>query len=484
MKRFALIAAVAAAALSLAPAASAKEVTELAVCGPDACNQLPKDALGLFTNGPGGTGPTRSGAAPQSYYTLRFGMGENGRTLGREEGVYFLPAAGMTRARGDGIVTEPFTALTAPQLRVLRNAARGLRPFATPAIRSIRIRGYKSAEPEAYLPLLSTLQPRPIPANAGETTRFAITWRDENPWSTDYAFGYLARVDILCRNDGCFAVPQPLAARLEREAAGFSPVAVDSFPWTTIVAATGAGATGLLAIALLLAARRRRTRRLALAAASMVAMALALAGVAAAKEVTSAALCGPDACAKLAKAKAKLFLKELHGEGEAVSSGAKLESWYRVRLGVGADETSGEQFFVYAYYLPRAGLIRVMGDGRTVEPYLRPSQAELEALRGVEGKVKPFARPQPTVTVTGRRVASAAPYTDLLGPLQARPIPAKTGKSTTIRFAWRLRSPWSSETSLTYFARVDLVCRTDGCFAVPAGVAADVERGLRAVRRR
>lgn len=69
-------------------------------------------------------------------------------------------------------------------------------------------------------------------------------------------------------------------------------------------------------------------------------------------------------------------------------------------------------------------------------------------------------------------------YPALLGPVPARPLPAGTGRSTTISLAWPRSTPWSDETSLSYFAAVNLVCRSDGCYGVPTLVAADVERDL------
>jgi hypothetical protein len=203
---------------------------------------------------------------------------------------------------------------------------------------------------------------------------------------------------------------------------------------------------------------------------------LALTPAASAKEITSAKLCGQEGCATIPKAKASLFLQQLHGEGEGVSTGQTVESYYVLRLGVGRDNR-GKEIIFDVFYLPTANVLRITGDGRWNEPWMRVTDAQAAALRALAPKVAPYAKPRPAVTVGKTRVG-ATPYLGLVGPLQARPIPARTGKSTTIALRWPKGTPWSQETSLVYFAAVNLVCRNDGCYGVPGAVAADVERDL------
>lgn len=262
MKNLMLVVVAAAGALALAPAASAKEMTSLAVCGQSACHSVPKSELKAFGNGPGGSGEALAGAAVEPYYVLRFGMGENGREFGVDDGVYFLPRARATRTKGDGRVVEPSTQLTPAQFAVLSTAARNLAPFPAPALASVRIGGRASVDPAAYLALLAPLELTTIPEAAGRSLMIDVRWRAANPWSSERYVNYLPRVNVLCRSDGCFKLPGGLADRLRREAAGLSPVPADTFPWTPLLAALAGAALAAGALGLVLA-RRRHSRRLA-----------------------------------------------------------------------------------------------------------------------------------------------------------------------------------------------------------------------------
>jgi hypothetical protein len=128
-------AAVAGAALALAPAAGAKEIKEAQICGADGCTTVNDegDRALLVSGGPPRTPPT---AAP--FYAVRITMDEGGEQAGRFEAAA-VPRKGALRG-GDGTWMQ----MPAVMARVVERYAAGHRPY--PAA---RLAGAAPAAPPA-----------------------------------------------------------------------------------------------------------------------------------------------------------------------------------------------------------------------------------------------------------------------------------------------------------------------------------------------
>jgi hypothetical protein len=131
MRRLVLLAF--AALLALPPAAGAKQVGGLTVCGRDGCHEVTaKAALKGFMSGYETLSPEKA----EPFYAVRVAMMHDGERAGGWK-VRYLPAAGLIVAQADygkKIWTRP-AGVTA---RALRRAARGLEPYPAAKLGPVR----------------------------------------------------------------------------------------------------------------------------------------------------------------------------------------------------------------------------------------------------------------------------------------------------------------------------------------------------------
>ncbi|MFN2466791.1 MAG: hypothetical protein ABR521_01460 [Gaiellaceae bacterium] len=244
------LAIMAAAALALPQLAPAKEITSLQVCGASGCAAVAKAKAKDFYSDGGEQAPEARVPAVGAYYVVKVGFGDGTRTLATHR--VYVPASGLG-LKADG----PWTALTAAQRAALDSV--DVEPFPAPRLQRVEIAGRVSADPNAYLGVIGRSQTQ-IPKAVGSPLQVTFHWRgSQHPWAEIGYLNYLPRADVLFGPVGWVDVSGELATRLEREAAGLSPLPPGSgFPWRPMSLAAGGLAFGLTGLAWLLRSRRRR----------------------------------------------------------------------------------------------------------------------------------------------------------------------------------------------------------------------------------
>jgi hypothetical protein len=151
-------------ALALAPAAAAKEVSKVEVCGTSGCTSIPRDDLGAFMDGGLPADPPAHAAR---WYTIRYtispGKGEDMKPFKFRNA--YVPGANLLRERGEGSKfgwSEPSAAF----VRAVRPAIREVTAF--PAA---RLRGL-----DAKLPDVAVTETVPAPADPPAATGDSTPW--------------------------------------------------------------------------------------------------------------------------------------------------------------------------------------------------------------------------------------------------------------------------------------------------------------------
>jgi hypothetical protein len=129
-----LSALVACAAIALAPAAGAKDLTEALACGESGCAALERGDNGdglIQLRGP--SGPLTQPPALAAYYTLNFAFGrrsQNGPSA--HFTTLYVPSSNLVAANGRYPGEVEWFSISGAVLEKVRNAVRELQPFAAP----------------------------------------------------------------------------------------------------------------------------------------------------------------------------------------------------------------------------------------------------------------------------------------------------------------------------------------------------------------
>ena len=249
MKR--LVFAFALLALLAVPApAMAKELTNVSVCGPDACAAITGET-NLHNFGTGGE-PDGSVPAPAPFYEIRFTVDAEGES--HQWSSWYVPSAKRLASVDErtGVAWAP---IDEPRLAVL---ARSLKPFARPEINSVTIGTRKVTDnPASYLRLFTVESDgEAVPQGLADWEPVVFQAKGETPWTLDQtSLFYSPSNGMLQRGIEIVKLPGGMATDIR---SGDSLAGGDSsFPWRTVLFAVLAGAALLIAASMIRPLRRR-----------------------------------------------------------------------------------------------------------------------------------------------------------------------------------------------------------------------------------
>ena len=236
------------AALVLPATAQAKEITSLALCGPDECQDI--DASGYGHSAPFG-GET---VGPPAGHFYRLDIGVDGGADGFS--AYYEPVSGLlaTPDRPGTFLWLRPSAKLAPDLKA---AAKLLEPFPAPRVIGAQVGARQvTGDASTYSALLRLDGPPVVPKTSEDAVVIRLRPSAPNPW-TEAMLLYYPRDRVLFRSPGAYLrLPDAMAADVEaaRPLGGSDGGAGPIVPWVPI----GVGLAG--AVVLLLLALRRVLR--------------------------------------------------------------------------------------------------------------------------------------------------------------------------------------------------------------------------------
>ena len=250
MKR--LVFAFALLALLTVPApAMAKELTNVSVCGPDACAAITGET-NLHNFGTGGE-PDGTVPAPAQFYEIRFTVDAEGES--HQWSSWYVPSAKRLASVDErtGVAWAP---LDEPRLEAL---ARSLKPFARPEIDSVTIGSRKVTDnPASYLQLFTVESAgEAVPQGLADWEPVVFHAKGKSPWTLDQtSLFYSPSNDMLQRGIEIVKLPDGMAADV-RSGASLADGSGSSFPWRTVLFALLAAAALLVAAIMIRPLRRR-----------------------------------------------------------------------------------------------------------------------------------------------------------------------------------------------------------------------------------
>ena len=242
----------AALAAALAPAAQAKELQAVTLCGPQACRTF--DDPATLSDFPTGGETSKLLGPPAPYYGLTFSHDGGHESFG----MYSVPSANALVAYDESGVPRflPIFGPTATQL--VRRMTRGLEPFTPPRVTSVKVgeRMVTGEAAETYLALFA-LKPKP------EETVWSVEWvpidfrsKAPSPWTdARYELMYSREENKLLRGWEVVPLDDRTAENLEA-ARALDRRSTRTPVWTVAFAALGA-----LSLAALTQRRRLREPR-------------------------------------------------------------------------------------------------------------------------------------------------------------------------------------------------------------------------------
>ena len=420
--------AVVAAALALPAAAQAKEITGLAVCGPDDCEHA--KITGFGHRDPIGGVAT---APPLSQF-LRIDFYSDVDAAGFS--LFYEPVSGLVATEGQ-FRRLVWARLAPPIAAAVEEAAARVEPFPAPRVTGARIGARRvTGDPSSYLSLLTVEGPSVAPKTASAGLPIVIETAEPNPWTVPGLL-YYPDDDVLQRSGTLVKLPAWLAADIEAGRSLGGEGGAARVPWLPIAVAL-VGTAALVALFL----RTRSGRRRALVVASV--LALALPAGAAAKGPLPAEVCGADSC------RAAVLHLRLDGAAAAPPPGP----FYELRV----EYTSG------LYYEPRSGRVAHADSFGAVTWSRAPVR--------VEG-LRPHPAPRVSAAWVGDRRVSGDPsgYLSLLTLRGPFVVPEHPADFVWIRLESPTPNPWTSQ-ALVYYPR-DRVLLVEGSryVGVPGRIA-------------
>jgi hypothetical protein len=249
MKR--LVCAFALLALLAVPApAMAKVLTNVSVCGPDACAAITGET-NLHDFGASGE-PDGSVPGPAPFYEIRYTFDAEGES--QQWSSWYVPSAKRLASVDErtGVAWAP---LDEPRLAVL---ARSLKPFARPEISSVTIGSRKVTDnPASYLRLFTVKSAgEAVPQGLADWEPVVFHAKHKTPWTLEEtSLFYSPSNGMLQRGIEMVKLPGGMAAdvRLGESLSGGG----STFPWRTVLFALLAAAALLIAATLIRPLRRR-----------------------------------------------------------------------------------------------------------------------------------------------------------------------------------------------------------------------------------
>lgn len=236
--------------LAVPAPAMAKELTNVSVCGPDACAAITGET-NLHNFGAGGE-PDGSVPAPAPFYEIRYTVDAAGES--HQWSSWYVPSAKRLASVDErtGVAWMP---VDEPRLAVL---ARSLKPFARPEISSVTIGSRKITDnPASYLRLFTVDSAgEAVPQGLADWEPVVFRAEGKTPWTLDQtSLFYSPSNGMLQRGIEIVKLPAAMSANIragDSLAGGGS-----SFPWRTVLFAALAAAALLIAASMIRPLRRR-----------------------------------------------------------------------------------------------------------------------------------------------------------------------------------------------------------------------------------
>jgi hypothetical protein len=254
MKR--LVFALALLALLAVPApAMAKEVTNIAVCGPGGC----KDYGNPSQTGGGSMFPSDGGQitqtpGPAAFYELKYTVDAEGESGTWSQ--WYVPSVGMVASRDEreGIYWNRF------DNAALAAFAKQIKPFPKPEITAVTIGDRKiTDDPASFLRLFTvqTADPNAYPQGLADWEQVTFVSDQKSPWTMAQSNIHFSPANgMLQRGIEVLKLPDEMAADL-RSGRALASGDSSAFPWRNVLIALFAALTLLIAASFIRPLRRR-----------------------------------------------------------------------------------------------------------------------------------------------------------------------------------------------------------------------------------
>jgi hypothetical protein len=238
--------------LAVPAPAVAKEITNVAMCGPDGCKNFgnPSQLNGWPMDG----GPTGEMPGPAAFYELKYTVDAEGESSTWSQ--WYVPSAGMVASRDEqaGIYWMQF------DNPVLTAAAKEIKPFPKPTITAVTIGDRRVTDnPASFLRLfrVQTADRNAYPEGVADWQPVTFVSEQKSPWTLAQTSIYFSPSDgMLQRGVEMLKLPDAMAADL-RSGEALSGGSSAGFPWRTVLFAL-LGALALLIAASFIRPLRRR----------------------------------------------------------------------------------------------------------------------------------------------------------------------------------------------------------------------------------
>jgi len=241
-------------ALALPAPAAAKELSKLDVCGPSGCNSTSDRALlRRIGEGSDGSVPADPPALAPFYtlvYHVRAGRGESFN--GRKKVVFrtsFVPGAHLVRGTDEaGYVV--WTTASQVFTNAVARLTRGLRPFPTPRITRVSVRGTFVTDPASYERLITITSENTDFVEAYDWAPVDYRSTRSSPWR-GVLLEFSAKKHALLRNNRWIHLDSALSKQVQL-GTPLTATGGNGFPWRWVgIASTAALVAAGIGVALI-----------------------------------------------------------------------------------------------------------------------------------------------------------------------------------------------------------------------------------------
>jgi hypothetical protein len=237
--------------LALPAAAQAKEINALAVCGPDACEDV--DMTGFGHHDPiAGDSATQAGPPASDFLRIDFTVDGQAGAFS----VFYEPRSGLVALEGRPGHVE-WARLDPRIATAVKDAAKRVETFPAPRVTGVSVGDREVAgDPSSYLPLLTLEGAFVLPKTNEDAVSIQFEATDPNPW-TEATILYYPRDEVILRGGTFVKLPGGLAADIQAARALGTASGGTTVPWLPIGVAL-AGAVLLVAVFVQTKVGRRR----------------------------------------------------------------------------------------------------------------------------------------------------------------------------------------------------------------------------------
>ena len=222
-----------AAALVLAPAAPAKELLGMQLCGASGCaTDKDKSLAGLMRSGPlGGDGQAIAPAAPGKWYRVYALAGDHGKVYGKMP-LYWVPSGDSLVLPGDNAQTPTWQRPNANWRAVLTRLAAKVEPFAAPTLTAVRLNGDAASDPQSYLSLFTVGEKATTYPKDVDSIQIVLESKRRTPWTDGNYLALYPKSNLLVRDGQLVSIPVTVS---DAVVDGVSLDRRDAFPWISLL---------------------------------------------------------------------------------------------------------------------------------------------------------------------------------------------------------------------------------------------------------